>query len=125
MENNTSNTKFYHFRQNNSGGSFVFDKNLAIDVIIEAETADEANDLAEGLGIYFNGCEGGWDCRCCGDRWNTVSDNSWNIIDDIIDYMTNEKEPWVVHHLNGTVMSGGKHRGNMHYDHNDPSTYKY
>jgi hypothetical protein len=120
-----NNTKFYCFRQNNSGGSFVYDRNLAQKVIIEAETADEANDLAKNLGIYFDGCDRGWDCRCCGDRWNTVSDSSWYIIENIIDYMTNEKEPWVVHHLNGTVMSGGKHMGNMRYDHNDPSTYKY
>lgn len=67
---------FYHFRQNNSGGRFVFDKKngLSVNVIIEADSAEKANSLAEDIGIYFNGCSHGSDCHCCGDRWYTVSE---------------------------------------------------
>lgn len=61
--------KFYEFRQNNSGGSFHVDDQLTVRVIIEADTADEANSKAEDLGMYWNGCEKGQDCECCGDRW--------------------------------------------------------
>lgn len=60
---------FYTFRQNNSGGSLVKDDLVSEYVIIEANSHVEANDLAEDIGIYFNGCASGRDCPCCGDRW--------------------------------------------------------
>lgn len=71
-------SKFFTYDQNNSGGRFdVDDKGgIAEAVIIEADSADEANDRAEGLGLYFNGTDdGGPDCPCCGDRWYRVSES--------------------------------------------------
>lgn len=61
--------KFYLFNQNNSGGSFVVDDKLCHRVIIEASNTKEAIDIAEKLGVYFDGCSSGQDCDCCGDRW--------------------------------------------------------
>lgn len=61
---------WFNFRQNNSGGYFIG----AHYVLIEADNAEEANAIAQANGIYFNGCEAGQDCNCCGDRWCTVSD---------------------------------------------------
>lgn len=66
--------KFFHFSQNNSGGSFAVGETVAHHVIIEAHSAKEANDRAEDIGIYFNGCEDGSDCHCCGDRWYEAQD---------------------------------------------------
>ena len=66
------NTKFYTFDQNNSGGRFHNDENLAQLVIIEAISDGDANDRAEKLGIYFDGVDGGSDCQSCGDRWSRV-----------------------------------------------------
>lgn len=60
---------FFHFNQNNSGGSFDIDEDVAHNVIIEARDAHEANQKAESIGIYFNGVDDGRDCECCGDRW--------------------------------------------------------
>lgn len=60
---------FYCFNQNNSGGGFDIDDDVAHFVIIEAASADAANERAESIGIYFNGCDTGNDCPCCGDRW--------------------------------------------------------
>lgn len=62
---------FYHFSQNNSGGSFHFNENRGIThhVVIEADNASEANAIAKGIGIYFDGVG---DCSCCGNRWNYV-----------------------------------------------------
>jgi hypothetical protein len=57
---------FFDFNQNNSGGSF---HKPAIHVIIEATSAEDANNRAEEHGLYFNGCDSGLDCSCCGDRW--------------------------------------------------------
>ena len=64
-------TKFWTFRQNNSGGSFDFNKErgISVEVIIEANTADEASARAQDIGLYFDGCANGQDCPCCGDRW--------------------------------------------------------
>jgi len=67
-------SKFYHFRQNNSGGHFIRDEFIDVSTIIEAKDADEANKIAENIGIYFNGCDRGIDCKCCGDRWSPVSE---------------------------------------------------
>lgn len=61
---------FYDFRQNNSGGSFDFDgdRGISVSVIVEADSADEANERAEEIGLYF---DGSGDCECCGDRWSS------------------------------------------------------
>lgn len=59
---------FYNFRQNNSGG-FLSGPQF---VIIEADSAEEANKIAEENDIYFDGVSKGFDCECCGDRWRRV-----------------------------------------------------
>ncbi len=59
---------FYQYMQNNSGGSF--DAHFGHSVYIEAESPSHADYRAETIGIYFDGCDGGRDCPCCGDRWS-------------------------------------------------------
>lgn len=66
---------FYTFNQNNSGGSFIIDSVSAPYVIIEASCANQANELAEIMGLYFNGVDEGMDCECCGDRWYPMWDD--------------------------------------------------
>ncbi len=60
---------YWEFTQNNSGGSFVENEKLAHRVIIEAYSSEEACSKATEIGIYFNGCDEGMDCPCCGNRW--------------------------------------------------------
>jgi hypothetical protein len=67
--------KFFLFMQNNSGGSFDVNETVAHNVIIEAYSANDANARAEDIGIYFNGCDTGADCSCCGDRWYEAEDH--------------------------------------------------
>lgn len=69
------NTKWYHFNQNNSGGSFVHDADAGIgaNVWVEARTLDEASARAQDNGLYFDGVREGVDCPCCGDRWHEPS----------------------------------------------------
>jgi hypothetical protein len=62
--------RYFHFSQNNPGGSFVIDETVAHHVIIQAHSAREANQRATDIGIYFDGCSTGQDCNCCGDRWS-------------------------------------------------------
>ena len=73
----TEKTKFYSFDQNNSGGSFQNSEKEGISeyVIIEALNAEDANARAEGIGLYFNGCDDGIDCDCCGDRWYKTNES--------------------------------------------------
>lgn len=68
---------FFHFSQNNSGGSFDFSESDGIThhVVIEAKDAEDANITAIGKGLYFDGCDSGQDCSCCGDRWYRTSDD--------------------------------------------------
>ena len=71
---------FYTFNQNNTGGSFRNSQTLAEFVIIEADTASEANDKAECIGVYFGGVDDDIDCPCCGDRWHPVSDSDGKVV---------------------------------------------
>lgn len=58
---------FFTYYQNNSGGSFDHEPGkYGFAVVIEAETAAQANSKAEDLGLYFDGEN---DCPCCGRRW--------------------------------------------------------
>ena len=64
--------KFFTFVQNNSGGVF---SGPAQYVIVEAANAEDANDRAEAVGLYFDGAvedADGYsrDCPCCGSRWH-------------------------------------------------------
>lgn len=67
--------KWFEYTQNNSGGSFVEDDKLCHRLFIEAKYATEAEFIATGMGVYFNGCEDDRDCSCCGDRWYRVDDS--------------------------------------------------
>lgn len=60
---------WFEYSQNNSGGSFDVDQFVTHRVFVEADSLEEAIRIGIGLGIYFDGCENGMDCSCCGDRW--------------------------------------------------------
>lgn len=62
--------KIYEFDQTNSGGHFHEDDKLCHKIYIEANSSEHACDIAESIGIYFDGCDLGIDCSCCGDRWS-------------------------------------------------------
>ena len=68
---------FYHFCQNNSGGTFDRDHKSGIShhVIVEGTDADDIVSRAEAIGLYWDGCQDGRDCSCCGDRWYRPLDN--------------------------------------------------
>lgn len=68
---------FYEYRQNNSGGSWDFERGrLTVLVIVEASNPSEADQRAQKLGIYFDGSRNNRDCSCCGDRWYPASEFS-------------------------------------------------
>ena len=67
--NQIAKLEWYEFNQNNSGGKFTVNDSVCHRLFIQAVDADDACSIAEGLGVYFNGCDEGIDCECCGDRW--------------------------------------------------------
>jgi hypothetical protein len=95
-------TKFYEYRQNNSGGSFDIDDAAGIGVIVWIEATDDrhADSRAESIGIYFNGVDDEMDCECCGDRW---SEAWWRDGEDkpLIDFMWHDTI--YVHYMDGTI----------------------
>lgn len=103
-------TKFFSFRQNNSGGSFRIDETNGIGdlVIIEANDAKHALSIAEKIGIYFNGVNKGFDCKCCGDRWygiDEITDEPMYNDSPITQELVNEiiYHLLAIHFLDGTI----------------------
>lgn len=71
----TIETKFWNFSQNNSGGYFVSDEIYGVceEIIVEAQTSDEAWSRLESIGENVSGF---WNsCSCCGDRWSNWLDD--------------------------------------------------
>lgn len=103
---------FFHYSQNNSGGSFT---GPAHHVIVEATSAERADSIAEYNGIYFDGCDTGQDCDCCGNRWSRAWPNDGETEPRIYDkVLTNDYalgyglESAIVYYLDGKVAKFGK-----------------
>lgn len=113
MAKRTVETKFFTFSQNNSGGRFEHDKEAGIGhfVIVEALNSKDACDRAESIGLYFNGCDTGQDCECCGDRWYEPygeGSETPNIYNADVSSGVYEAEwlwdvPSYIHYMDGTV----------------------
>lgn len=104
---------FYQFTQNNTGGDFQVNDDIAHFVLIEADSYKEANNRAENVGVYFNGCDTGEDCPCCGDRWYELEDYDDNTNEPLIyGSKPNEyngkmfKKEYRIHYLDGRVEKG-------------------
>jgi hypothetical protein len=111
--------KFFHFNQNNSGGSFHFMESEGIThhVVIEARDSEDANVIAIMKGLYFEGCNSGKDCSCCGDRWYRVGEWSKDCGDDVpsvygepLGVKSSQSHGWMnpgretaVHYLDGRI----------------------
>lgn len=104
---------FYTFVQNNSGADKHKSDLLDHYVVVEARTADQANEVAQRLGIYFDGVRDGRDCRCCGDRWDRVNEDDgtgrpsiWG--DPITDEDLRDKNGGIIiHYADGTILREG------------------
>jgi hypothetical protein len=113
-KNPIKNLLWYCFDQNNSGGSFVIDQDVAQDVYIQAHSSEEAIGIAESVGIYFDGVEKEMDCECCGNRWSRYdADDGYpvptkygeNVLDglDVVDEDPKDKDhpSFILYYYNG------------------------
>ncbi len=62
--------KWYHFGQNNSGGRFIINEDLAEDVLIQGKDVNSVLYKAHELMDASNANS----CECCGDRWDFYID---------------------------------------------------
>lgn len=82
-------TKFFTFRQNNSGGYNIINDYVAKYLIIEATNAQEAinkmYDITQDYSEY---------CSCCGERWsNWVNDEDGTDVPMVYDEEATKQEP--------------------------------
>lgn len=85
----TINTKFFTFSQNNSGGYFIINDDVASYLIIEAQNAQEAIDKMEDITLNYSEY-----CPCCGERWSTwIDDDDGTEEPMIYDCKVKEKSP--------------------------------
>ena len=110
--------KLYHYNQTCSGGNFKTSDKLAVHTFIEAMSPREANNIAESIGIYFDGVESCVDCPCCGDRWDEQYGGINNDSENYQEFLINELLPvintyskywngsqWLIVHLyDGTML---------------------
>lgn len=100
-------TKFYEFKQNNSGGFFDVDKNVCHRVVIEAHNKTEA--IKKFLPMIKKQSPS---CSCCGDRWYpdypveiVFKKQGFDTIDDYYQFMANNygwtKPDARIHYLDG------------------------
>jgi hypothetical protein len=103
-------TKFFEFSQDASGGSFDIDdaKGIGPSVWVEALSADDACLRAQSLGIYFDGCESGRDCDCCGDRWYRTCHDGNDAPEIDPEYDFDWHDTVYVHRLDGAIERIGK-----------------
>jgi len=64
--------RYYVWRQNNSGGSFIGPTSI----IVCAKNLEDAENIAEDNGVYYDGVSADRDCGCCGDRWSSPDEYS-------------------------------------------------
>lgn len=111
---------FYTFRQNNSGGEFEVNDSVKHYVIIEADSAKEANNIAlENTDIYFDGVDKNMDCECCGNRWyrQDESDGTEKPMIYGVDVFKYEdglpsfKPEYIIYYKDGRIVTGKCYKG--------------
>lgn len=97
---------WFRYHQNNSGGHFHVDRKAGLgpEVWIEAHDDVDADRRAESIGIYFNGVAGGYDCPCCGDRWDQAWDEGVDVPEVHEKYHFSWCKEIYFHPLNGPMI---------------------
>jgi len=106
---------FFTFRQNNSGGEFISQWR---DIIVEADSAEEANERAEEhTWVSFDGVRKGQDCSCCGDRWGRQWDDEgdevpsvWGVPVELDTTVPKKKRDTMICFRDGTLVTGKRIR---------------
>ena len=96
-------TKFFTFRQNNSGGVFVVNDTVAEFVVVEATSPEDANARAGAMGMFSMSF-----CECCGTRFSRAFKNEEGVdtfeeaVAEARHSSFNKDKTVVVHFVDGT-----------------------
>jgi hypothetical protein len=93
--------RFFHFGQNNSGGGYAYDEVVAVSVVFEASSPEEANAFAKEKGVFDYSY-----CECCGPRFyeKWSHDDGYASVEEAFNRNTFYKgKSFVVHYKDGTV----------------------
>lgn len=124
---------YAHFSQNNSGGSFDYDKEkgISVAVVIECDSILDAIRRAKKIGIYFNGVDKNIDCGCCGDRWSkpykldekpmrytTLLDEAFAPLVEEEDkypikWMDNDRYEYFLHKIDGSIIGFYRNKNDL------------
>ena len=97
-------TKFFTFRQNNSGGVFVVNDTVAHSVVVEATSPADANARAKDMGMFRMSF-----CECCGPRFFEAFDSDEGVdtfeeaVADSRHSSFQKDDTVVVHFVDGTT----------------------
>ena len=96
---------WFEYCQNNSGGYFDInpDRGIGPRVWIEAPDAAAADSIAGSKGVYFDGCDDGLDCSCCGDRWYGAHGKGERKPEIDKDYDFDWHDKVYLHHADGRI----------------------
>jgi len=107
-------TKFYLFRQNNSGGYFLRDRKLGVDanMLIEANSEVDAEDIFAKIEDEYGEYSFNESCDCCGDRW--YSHEPDEVFDDIPTWALEDRSTSIIM-LSGKVITIREEEDSMNY----------
>lgn len=95
---------FWTYNQNNSGGEYIKNEDIAEFVIIEADDYREANTRAKMIGLNPDAAY----CKCCGKRWSPMnSHDTPNGVPKIYDRKVEDYVSWkpdshaIIHYKDG------------------------
>lgn len=105
--------KWYCFSQNNVGGRFIVDENVAHYVLVQDRSAKYAIERARYI------CDDNDSCECCGDRWSIYYVNEEDGSDEPEIYkapLEQFKCDWIqkearLHYFDGRVEAIVLHKG--------------
>lgn len=108
---------FFNFHQNNTGGSFDYDESagISVNVIIEADNDDDADIKLIRIGGYFDGCDDGRDCSCCGDRWYRSHESDGKDVPKVYSDEVHPGDRMPDKRFNMKWMKDGNAEGFIHY----------
>ncbi|MNB81421.1 hypothetical protein D3C75_282030 [compost metagenome] len=94
----TIQTNYFHFRQNNSGGYFIVNDDVAINLIVEAMNANDAEQRMYDITADYSQY-----CSCCGERWSSWIDDEDGTTEPTIygRKLDERSESIIIHHIDG------------------------
>lgn len=97
-----SDVRWFRYRQGSGDGNIFI--NPAVVLWIAARSADEADAIAQGLGVYFDGVSKGLDSTHRGDRWHSAKGSDGYKLEMSPEGLSDAFEPYIMDDPSVTVL---------------------